>query len=178
MADTAELIGALRSAVEHVGKAQTATSAAEQATARVQAQLAATGFKGIAARLGPVRKSLTESAGQQSNVARSVAGCVQQVSAIGDDTTPQEVVAHLAPIGSQLDSTMSTIKGVAQSLAHLEQQVTQILAGGQPGQLKAAIHRPRAILMPPVTGLLSSAKKLSETLTADARKAGSTAGPN
>ena len=172
------MIGALRSAVEHVGKAQTATSAAEQSTARVQAQLAATGFKGVAVRLAAVRKSLTESAGRQSNLAKAVGGCVKQVSAISDDSTPQEIIAHLAPVGNELDSAMSTVKGVAQSLAHLEQQVTQILAGGQPGQLKAAIHRPRAILMPPVTGLLSSAKKLSETLTADARKAGSTAGPN
>jgi hypothetical protein len=171
--DTRKIQGDLLAANEQIKNSQQATGAADHAVAQVQQRVAATGFQGIAARLGPVRQGLSEVQRREASAARSIEESARQAATVTVETTPQQAISRLSPIVEGIDQALNGVRGAAEQLTRLEHDVAAALQGGQPQQLQAAIRRPKDMLTQPTVAALNAAKTATQEVITQARQAGS-----
>jgi hypothetical protein len=115
---------------------------------------------------------LTEVKTRQSNIAEGLQDCGRQAGTVTDETTPQQVVTRLTPVAEKISRARTAIAGVVDALTRLEQQASAALEGGQPQQLRAAIRRPRELLVPATVTALDSARNAIDATIKQAQALG------
>jgi hypothetical protein len=171
MPDVDKVVGALQQALEAAGQAQSAVAQLGGRAQQVQSRAGASGFRGVADRIGAARHRLKQIREMQAVMVTTAKGTAEMVHRVTADMSPADVVSTLSPASQQMGSASTTASGISAELDKLNAEIAAALRGGQPGPLIALANQVKRALTQ-VVGNLETAKRATDETIAAARQTG------
>ena len=157
--------------VDALSKAQRATAAADDATQRIAARAAGSGFAGVAQNLSRLREAIREIHTGLAAVTGLVGEASTAVAAVPAQATVQQTAAVLGPVTQTLDNVHGQLGVVLERITKAQQLAGAVLQGGQPGPMLARLDVIRQILLT-VVQRTNQASDTVKTVGAEALRTG------
>jgi ABC-type transporter Mla subunit MlaD len=173
MAETgsAQLKRELTNTVEALRATRAGSTGVEDRVTRVQQQVAAAGYPGVADNLKQVINQLHEVGARSDALADEVDGLGAHTMAVTSESTPSQVIAVLTPVNAGIDRAFTGANGVLDALDHTQRLIAHCLEGGSPKDLIGAVEQLKGTARD-VNRSLAQAQKATEQAIAKARRSG------
>jgi hypothetical protein len=166
-----EVDGSLAAMSTGVGRAVELTMEAHEAAEQIALRSAASGFAGIAQRMGQVRVAVEELGGQLTVLGQAVMQARGPVGRVPQQMTPEDIITILGPLEEQLAALHSQVGAGINRVDQIRQLVVGALQGGQPGPMLRRLDAIRQTLTL-VAQHADAGRQQAEVAVAQARQVG------